>query len=432
MAVAAARPLALDLERSAKYPIRLGASITKPAASSSYSSVRYNHKRKTGGTAETVCTITPGEEVDQSVLRYKDGDEEDRYEGQHNRTANNYVLVIRDDGKEKSAVLEKLHHVHAYNLVHSPSGKMDEYPQISLDDDADALFGDDDLEEPIDPDNPFDFRHFLKAAVEKPKVQSVQPAQQACNTANTPLVQPKPATSTPSTRPSKPTNAALLPTKKRKAPITAEKPGVKRVKASHEAAPATQKDVARPEAPKIRMDRKASVRRPSYDDDGELVLENETPVTAKLPIPRNAMSLALSGQLGPGPISLRSAASSPASQVASPMATRPGGVDDDEGEFEIGGSSPDEMNKPERQADPPAEEDGDVDEEDEDADVEDLELPSPAAVHKPSISAVTVTSADDEDDLDKQLALAMAEQDDGGGGGATAPVVEDEEESEEE
>ena len=426
MAVAAARPPTLDLERSAKFPIRLGASITKPTTSSSYSSVRYNHRRKTGGTAETVCTITPGDDVEHSVLRYEDGNEEDRYEGQHSRTANNYVLIIRDDGKEKSAVLEKLNHVHAYNLVHSSSGKTDEYPQISLHDDADGLFGDDDLEEPIDPDNPFDFRHFLKVVVEKAKAKSAQPSR---NTANTPLVQPGPANSTPTARPSKPTNAALLPTKKRKAPVPAEKPSVKRVKASHEADPVTHKDVGKTEAPKIRMDRKASVRRPSYDDDGELVLENETPVTAKLPVPRNAMSLALSGQLGPGPISLRSAASSPASQVASPMANRPGGVEEDEGEFEIGGSSPDETNKPARQVHSRAEEEGDADEEDEDADVEDLELPSPAAVHKPSISAATVTSADDEDDLDKQLALAMAEQDDGGG---TAPVVEDEEESEEE
>ena len=432
MATAAVLPPAIDLERPASYPIRLGASILKPAASARYSTVRYNYPLEHRGSDDGAeCTITPGAQADDGILTVRNGDEEYRYEGRHGETAETYVLVLR----ETSAVLERLSGAHAYNLVSVPSGKEGEYPQLSLDDEGEDLLGDDDgVEEgPVDPNNPFDFRHFLKAAAEE---RNAQPSP------NTPLVQAnKAAGSTPVARPSKRADAALLPTKKRTAPTPAEKKDVKRVKTDHSASTPAQKEKPpgkpKPKTdapPKIRVDRKASIRRPSNAEDdidensGELILENETPVTDKCPPSRAAMSLALSGQLGQGPISLRSAASSPASRVASPMGPRP-----DEGEVEIGGgggggSSPEETTKP----------DGDDvvgagDEEDEDADVEDFELPSPAAVHKPSVSAVSVAAGDEDDDLDKQLALAMAEEDDGGGGGGGgAYVVEDEEESEEE
>lgn len=446
MATVAVSAAAIDLKTPASYPIRLGASIVMPAESSvHYTNVRYNHKPLVKRGKGVHASIKRPGGSNGSVLTLKDGEEKYSFAGENASTADTYVLVSRGSGKAKEVVLERLRGSHTFNLVGTPKEGLEQlrkqYPHIGGDEEEDGgLSGDDEVEEEAaEPDNPFDYRHFLKAAAEEKTRRPESAAPRS--TAGTPLVQARAATATPTARPAKrETGGALLPQKKRKAPAApADKPSVKRVKTAQEARepvktkPQPSKAQPKPEAPppKIRVDRKASLRRPSYDDDdsGELVLEGETPVSEKFPTRQKAMSLALSGQLGQGPISLRSAASSPASRVASPVPPRPDGMDED-GEFEIGGSnSPEEIiAKPSRrhaeEVEGDADEDGDADEEDEDADVEDLELPSPAAEHRPSVSAATVTGGGDEDDLDAQLAAAMAEEEDVG--------VQEEEESEEE
>lgn len=428
----------VDLNAPATYSIKLGASILKPAESATkYASVRYNHKPQSQESKKATGSIKPGKDGRGSRLLLQNGGEEYGYTGKSVDVGDGYVLVLRGEGKNVQAVLEKLSSTHAFNLTKTPSEAdtatlKDQYPQINAqDEEEDDLFGNEDTsDEPIDADNPYDYRHFLKvAAQQKAKKTDAEGPRSGIGT---PMAQARVASSTPLARPTKRAgDSALVQQKKRKATgSAAEQASTKRAKASQEvAASAPQKPTKEPAAktdppPKIRVDRKASLRRTSYDDSGELILENETPVSDKRPSGRSAMSLALSGQLGQGPISLRSAASSPASHIASPAPVRPEGMDGEDGEFEIGvADSPEDATQQYRR---PVEEPEDAEMEDDDADVEDLELPSPAAVHKPSISAATVTSAGDEDDLDAQLAAAMAEEE------IVPAVAEDEEESEEE
>ncbi|KAK5126143.1 hypothetical protein LTR85_011499 [Meristemomyces frigidus] len=433
-------PPVIDLKTSASYPIRLGASITKPADSHrQYMSIRYNHRPQFHGAQEVQATVTQ-RKGNETKLRLRHGGDSYGYDGERARAGDSYVLVFKGgDGKRQEAVLEKVGSRYVYNLVSAPKTSSEElakrYLHITLDDDQEvgATVDDDEAEEAVaDPSNPYDYRHFLKAALaEKAKRPELVAPR---STAGIPLVQPRTATATPVSRPAKRdgSSALLQQKKKRKAPPAASKPAdAKRAKPGQEAlslrAETTRAKTDAP-PPHIRVERKASVlRRPSYDDDdddddGELVLENETQSEdKKLASRQTAMALALSGQLGhQGPISLRSAANSPASQIAaSPMPLRPEGVDDEEDEDveydDVGGvESPPESDTYADMSSRRVEvgdDDDDADEEDEDADVEDLELPSPATEHRPSVSAATVTTAvGEEDDLDAQLAAAMAEE----------------------
>ena len=337
-------------------------------------------------------------------------------------------------------VLEKLSAMRDFNLTSTSSEKesgklMDKYPPIPREDeDEDDLFGEDDEGGEADTDNPFDFRNHLKSEKAKPQPTGADTPQSA---SGTPRPVNRAATSTPVAQPKRPaaTNAAAQKKRKTQEPL---KPNPKRVKAGTEPpAPPAASDKPKPkpkDVPSVRIDRKASTRRPSLDDSGELILENETPVTEKPPKSHGAMALALSGQLGQGPISLRSAASSPASRNASPMPPRPEGIESP-AEFELGESSPEtSAEKPPREPSPGdyfsnAEGEG---EGDADADVEDFELPSPRQRRKSVANAGGggVGGGDDDYDMERELELALAQDD-----GATAqPTVlqESDEESEEE
>ena len=439
MAAAAVPAPAIDLKTQTSYSIRLGASILKPADSRRFASVRYNHKPRLDASKNISCTISSVHN-DDSKLILREGDDKYSYSGKSVEDGDHYVLFSTGSSKDKEVVLERLSGDHQFNLVKTSTETdtrklVQRYPQLRQDDeDGDDLYGDEDgAEEPVDPENPFDYRNHLKAQPKKPRDDNRELPR---STTGTPQVQSRAASSTPVSRPTNPVKrpgGPLVAQKKRKAQEE-DKLNPKRVKAGTEPpqpAPSS-KPAPRADIPKVRVDRKASLRRPSLDDLGELILENETPVTKKSSKQPSAMSLALSGQLGQGPISLRSAASSPASRIASPLPQRPKGMEEGE-EFEIGESSPEASSKkPAVRASPEDQRDADAEEEDADADadVEDLELPSPAQTHRKSVSATTVTGGDDDDDLDKQLALAMAEEDDA----FSQPVgqAESEEESEEE
>jgi hypothetical protein len=128
------------------------------------------------------------------------------------------------------------------------------------------------------------------------------------------------------------------------------------------------------------------------------------------------MSLALAGGLsnrGGGPISLRSAASSPG--INSPQINNSASQEKQEGEeFDFGGSSP----AAEQYEFEFVDDDGD---DDEDGDVEDLELQSPTVPEPSRQPAMPSRSrrgslagpvGDDDDDMEAQLALAMAAEED--------------------
>lgn len=423
--MAAATTMPIDLKSQATFPIRLGTSVLKSSepAQQRCTSIRYNHKPNLKGRDSVNATIRAGRDVGESKLEVEDEDGKYAYTGTYRQNEDSYVLVI----KGKECVLERLGDSHGFNLVKTPRESdaarlAEKYPPLrSEEDEEDDLFGDEDEDMPPDESNPFDYRHFLKAELDKPEsTNSNLDANRS--SAGTPVVKPKPAASATASKPAKKAETKAEPLKKRKAPAKEKANNPKRVKAGQEPAPATAAEPAKPapkakpEVPKINLDRKASLRRPSLDDSGELILENETPVTEKPP-KHSAMALALQGQLGTGPISLRSAANSPGSHMASPAPPRPEGVEE-EYVFEFDDDEPE-----------PEPEENDEEEEDEDGDVENFELPSPAQNREgqrepPSAAPAT---GDDDDDLDKQLALAMMEEDDGG-----QHQQESEEESEEE
>ncbi|KAK3714341.1 hypothetical protein LTR37_007927 [Vermiconidia calcicola] len=432
----------IDLKAPSSYTVRLGKSVLQPSESKRWMSVRYNHTPKLNAPKDVKHTLkqTGG---NREELTLRDAKAEYMYAGKNlSNDGGYYVLVSKQSGKNTEIVLERLGGCHEFNVTRTPSehevGKLEQqFPQLSVDDeDEDALFGDEDgTEEPVDTTNPWDYRKYLKPSASKARDNAQEEQRQ---TSRTPQPQPRAATSTPVSRPEKRSNGPMISQqKKRKAPAdpTQDTVNHKRLKAGTEPASSTKAPAKstrqKPDIPQVRIDRKASVRRPTVDDDsGELILENETPVSEKPPKQPSAMSLALSGQLlGQGPISLRSAASSPASRVASPGPIRPDGMEEGE-EFELGGSDDeqDEGGHIGRVRD-------EEEDEDADADVEDLELPSPAQTHQKSGGNAAPADDDDDDDLDKALAEAMAEDEEDAGFGQRLParlVDSDEEESEEE
>lgn len=446
MAAAVVPATAVDLKTPNTYNVRLGASITKDGESTRYRNVRYNHKPRSAQGATVTSKLLPGKQANASTLLVKDEDKEWRYTGRHTEGEDMYVLVLSGEGN-KEVVLEKLESSHAVNLTQAPDDNDEgslakKYPYLTdneSDNDDDGTFGDEgDAEDtPPDASNPFDFRHFLKS-VEEAQQREEPPPQPNRSTAGTPLH--KAAISTPVSRPVKSTPAAAA-VKKRKTPAAAAtRPNPKRVRAGEDppnaktskAASSASKQSAT-SVPSVRIDRKTSTHQgtaatvedhppatePDYEDDGELILENSSMNDPKQSSNHlSAMSLALSGALGShggGPISLRSAASSPG--INSPQVTASQNKAEGE-EFEFDdGSSP----APQQYEFEFVDDDGDDDEDGQDGDVEDLVLENPTVPEPPRQPAIPSRSrrgslagpvGDDDDDMEAQLALAMAAEED--------------------
>lgn len=463
--MAAVAVIPTDLGTTAgTYPIRIGASVAKPSSAADnkhYTSVRYNHKPQIRTSSNVTATIK-AEKSGEHRLRFKDGGSSYGYTGREGSGADEgqYVLVLKGEGKDREAVLEKLSGAHAFNLVSAPTGTAAElarlHPYIGQANEVDAvdevMVGDDEAsDEEADESNPFDYRHFLKAALaETAKARKPAAAAAATNT-QTRVRSTAPVYVPPAKRNSL-SGARQQPVEKRKLPVEKPSAGNKRSKPNHTAPTATANKTTTdapthsnsktkkttttdPNLPRIHLDRKASLRKSSYpsashpdvddDDDGELVLENETPTTNGRQ-QQSAMSRALSGQFlgtgsgggGRGPISLHSAATSPAGSLRGVG----GGEEDGHGEGEGVGEELDDGgavnsfdfefrddDDDDEEADAGVD-DADHEDDDDDADVEDLELPSPVRESRPSISAATVSAGVEEDDLDAQLAAAMAEE----------------------
>jgi hypothetical protein len=430
MAAAAATAPAIDLSAPSSFNLRLGPSISKQNDEHRYRNVRYNYKPQAAQGATVTSKILPGKQPNASTLSVKDGDKEWKYTGQHKEDEDMYVLILSGDGK-KEAVLERLNSSHAVNLTQTPNDNDEEslarkHPHLTDDesgnDDDDILEGS--AEDPTpDANNPFDFRHFLKAVEEEAKRKEATP-QPTRSTLGTPMH----STAAPAARPAKPAPAksatASAALKKRKTPAaTATKPNPKRVKAGEDP-PATKtpassaaSKAAESAVPKVRLDRKASIHHTKapkppvddYEDDGELILENSTPDTRPNGSHLSAMSLAVSGAFGnrgSGPISLRSAASSPG--LNSPQENT---QETQEGEeFEFGGGSSPAAEQYEFEF---VDDDGD-EEEDNDED----EAPSTSQPHQPAApsrsrrGSLAGPAVDEDDDMEAQLALAMAAEED--------------------
>jgi hypothetical protein len=461
MAAAVAPAAGVDLKTPASFNVRLGASILKDDEKKRFRNVRYNHKPRSAQGATATSKLLPGKQASASTLVVKDEGKEWKYTGRHTEGEDMYVLVLGGEGN-KEVVLEKLDSSHAVNLIQTPEDDDKEtlakkHPYLTdneSDIDEDGILGDEVDADDVEPDanNPFDFRHFLKAVEEAP--QREEPLSQPSRSiAGTPLQ--KATISKPLPRPAKSTPAATA-VKKRKTPAAAAtRPNPKRVRAGEDP-PTTKPPTSNPSAfktsvPQVRIDRKASTQQnfapsiehnsqtsePDYEDDGELILENSSADNPKQNSTHlSAMSLALAGGLsnrGGGPISLRSAASSPG--INSPQINNSASQSKQEGEeFDFGGSSP----AAEQYEFEFVDDDGD---DDEDGDVEDLELQSPTVPEPSRQPAMTSRSrrgslagpvGDDDDDMEAQLALAMAAEEDDDDPAAGRLDESDEDVSEEE
>jgi len=369
-------------------------------------------------------------ENQQWELKLAQGDEPYVYQGEDVDPRDQYVLLAADKGE---ILIEKVDACRNFNLISTPdetsaSTLASNYPHLP----ANAAerrhsSSDEDLsgEDNGQAENVFDYRNYLNvgATGSKTNVDEAPP-----DGASTPHIQQRPASTTPHSRPSKHPDGPLIAQRKRKATQSAKsKP--KRVKAGTEPAEGELISASkRRDVPKVRMDRKASLQIAPSEDPGELVLDTDTPVQEK---PKGSLALALSGALGHGPISLHSAASSPASQIASPMPRRPEHLDEQTFEIDDG----DVAESPTRPTNPSnggANADRDMN-----TDVKDLTLPSPVQDRQRlEANAVQLVHADqfedDGDDLDQQLALAMAEEDEVELPKPPPAAAESDEESEEE
>jgi len=464
MAAAAATTPAIDMSAPSSFNIRLGATLSKQTNEQRYRNVRYNYKPHAAQAATVTSNILPGKQPNASTLSLKDGDKEWKYSGQHKEDEDMYVLVLSGDGK-KEVVLERLGSSHAVNLTQTPEDDDEDslarkHPHLTdneSDNDDDDIFGREVNAEDALPNasNPFDFRHFLKAVEEesKRKEATPQPTRSSLGTPMHSAVTSAPVARPTKTIPAKPTTASAAPKKRKTPSAAATRPNPKRVKAGEDP-PATKTSTstapakaaaADSEVPKLRLDRKASIHHtkepkphthePDYEDDGELILENSTDQDPRQnPTHLSAMSLALQGALsnrGSGPISLRSAASSPGVNSPQPDSSAAQGKQEGE-EFDFGGgSSPAgeqyefEFVDDDDDNDDDGDDDNNNDDGDGDGDEDDNNDDAGNQPDQPRQQTTTTSSrsrrgslagpvvgTDEEDDMEAQLALAMAAEED--------------------
>ena len=334
---------------------------------------------------------------------------ETAYQG--HRTTRSGAYILRLDSEGNSLILDRLEADYAFNLVSAPwekdSDKLaTQYQQIAEEETApdvdsaedEGLF-DDNTSEP-DPDNPFDYRHYINGLPEIPGgARSVS------------------ATSTPVLAPTRPAP---------KVQVAPTRPPVLQSKQATKPRPARV-----PPPPQVRLERRASEKRPppsasdeerasADDDDGGLEIDMGDGYQ-----PKKKRALDPTKLLG-RPISLRSAAASASPAYGySPAPPE-------------AGSGYEEDNEEDITAELGQEEDEIVEE---DTPTSPMVLDEVLEEERPSLSRKqSVWDADDEAELQAQLELQLAnemDEDDEVEEAVPVPIIparqqESEEESEEE
>ncbi|CAF9932412.1 MAG: hypothetical protein HETSPECPRED_008353 [Heterodermia speciosa] len=275
--------LSIDPSKGAKYPIKIADHLLRSnqRRKRHNASIQLNHKPKLSQSV-TTTTIKPSSKAQAYKLSIEiDGDGgEYTYSGSQ-RPTDDCVLIY--DPNTGTLSLDRLETELTFNLQSTPinpnSRSLEQqYPHISdcnpsqdLDTD-DTLFADDAVSEAGDPNNPYDYRHFLHAAKLRrsasPELRSYQ--------VSSPLPRPSIETS-PSQRP---------------------------LQSSNKLKPRPRPQPKRPASPPAREEADADNEE---SDDGGLIIEME-PETNKR---QNRFMGAFDRDAGStGPISLRSAASS--------------------------------------------------------------------------------------------------------------------------
>jgi hypothetical protein len=393
----------VDPHRKAHYTVQLSDNLVDGTTDDpAYSAVRFNHKpTQSGGSRTTKLRSSGGNAALLDIKDREDGETSiHHYEGTKSFPKKSYVLVF--DPNTQTATLQPLTSSYSLNLK-SPKQLAEQYTQIhEQSDTSDNGEGSEPLgsmsdDEP-DPNNPFDFRHFLDGA--KPPRLSASPVQ-------APAQIPKVAS-------------------------LADSSASRERSVSNPEGKSSQRSTQQKPTPRIRVERKASTRgdeqlnalpkksskllgQPKRDSDTlkprvpvtSIPRSQETPKSQEFdlledddeddfmgssgaggleidfgdePPPRSrARALTLPGSSRGGPISLRSAANSPSSQINTPR-RRIQDVDDFEIDMGSGGMGHEE--------------------DEEDADVSDEDEQSPPLAARNSRVAREVLESDGDDDVD--------------------------------
>ncbi|KAF2224610.1 hypothetical protein BDZ85DRAFT_104726 [Elsinoe ampelina] len=454
MTTAAASHKPLDIRTIGSHAIRIGDSITQSAPSSGLTAVRFNHKPTLSVENDINQTILGDEDTGHTKLKLQDGEDTYEYEGQPGD--NDCTLVLVSDETGDGFILETLESALVYNLTSAPwendRAKLADSYTILPAVDAMRADGEGDHSEELeddgeaDPDNPFDYRHYMSATSpdtepvrdHKPTSTMNSPALSTTGS-HAPSIQATPV-SRPARKPANPMMPNRKPKPRTSTPAKAEQPAKRKPDNVPEVRVTSTKStrkIQRPVVEDIMLDDAADDE--DEDDEGDLVFDDAP--NKKSVAKRNA-GLGLSQ--GNAPMSFRSAASSPGSRVSSPapgsfrQGHAPRSRPADDGDLVMDDDDTQTASNGYRQT---------QDAEAEDDDVEDLHLGSPArhqaAAPKRDPPPLQVTSrrrssahvnaaegdGDEDDELELEMLRAMAEEEDDE---PAAVAVEEEEESEEE
>ena len=404
-----------------RYSVQLSEELLdRENASATFATVQLNHKPSQTGSRKTKITSSGLDSFALDITDKEDGKTSAyHYGGQRKRSKKSYVLVF--DPENQNCVLKPLSESYAFNLESTPwqpsaeilSG---EYAQIqstlpSEPDDAEPLESYSDAE--IDESNPFDYRHHLNRSSNKSP--SPSPGH---------LAPPKPAISSNNGARDRSISAPEPPNRARKAPPPKQRP-----------------------TPAVRLERRASTRTIqkttgkattkkgaagpksrefiSVSDD-EDTSSKPTPVPSDIeeqeeddygdnnngggleidfgnspPHSQRQRALTLPVSVKGGPISLRSAANSPSSQINTPRRHR----EDEDGLVINLGDAEDYAD------DGDDDDDADMSDAEGDIDVEPISLGSPAHA-KGDGHANGVDQDVDMDDFEAEMMQGLASQDD--------------------
>jgi hypothetical protein len=349
---------AVDPLRKAHYTVQISDNLVDGNTDDpAYSAVRFNHKPpQSGGSRTTKLRSSGGNAALLDIKDREDGETSiHHYEGTKSFPKKSYVLVF--DPNTQTATLELLTSSYSMNLK-SPKQLAEQYPQIhEQSDTSDNGEGSEPLgsmsdDEP-DPNNPFDFRHFLDGA--KPPRLSASPVLVS---AQIPKVASLAESGTSRERSvSNPEGKSSQRTTQQKPPprirverkastlVDEQLSALQKKSSKLIGQPKRDSDTLKPRVPVTSIPRSQETPKSQEfdlleDDDEDDFMGSSGAGGLEIdfgdePPPRSrARALTLPGSSRGGPISLRSAANSPSSQINTPRRRM---QDVDDFEIDMGG-----------------------------------------------------------------------------------------------
>ncbi|KAF2665319.1 hypothetical protein BT63DRAFT_416886 [Microthyrium microscopicum] len=437
----------VDPHRKSHYTLNISDDLLNGDASSSpFSAVRLNHKPSQS--PGTIRTTKLKANAGTSSLDIQDDESGGRsiyhYDGHRKNSKKSFALVF--DPASQTFTLQPLVAEYSFNLRSTPWEKngtklSEQYPQLleqsepSSDDDGLNNLANDDMAD-ADPNNPFDFRHHL---VERPKQKesyNSKPKPTTSNTQDTDSIPRERATSNPEGKSNNARTTQRRPAPKirmdRRASTRDEdpKPTSKRtqksdIKGRRELEVPVVKgpspSLSPKEPPASKLSDVEEMDDDFADDDYGTGGNNGLEIDFGDSPPRRQRAVTLPGSSHGGPISLRSAANSPSSQIHTPP-KRDRYEDDfavDLDNVEADVSEDDSPTVQHRNRHYP--DDDDAEGEEGDGDVEPMLLGSPAHGHA---DLANEEDFDEDAEFESQFLQGLAQSE------HNSPVMESESESE--